>query len=60
MSLKTDDHTSTPNDATPALDPVNNKSAPNGLEEWTVRVLRNMTRMATDEDYRREIAKKLS
>ena len=46
--------------ATAATDPSGDKSAPNGLAEWSARVLKNMTRMATDEDYRREIAKKLS
>ena len=30
------------------------------LDEWTMTVMRNMKRMATDEDYRRSIAKDLS
>ena len=30
------------------------------IDEWTARILRNMKRMATDEAYRRSIAKDLS
>lgn len=30
------------------------------IDEWTGRILQNMKRMATDEAYRKSIAKKLS
>ena len=46
--------------AAAATDPSGDKSAPKNLDEWSARVLKNMARMATDEEYRREIAKKLS
>ena len=32
----------------------------NGMDEWSQRVMKNMKRMSIDEEYRKEIAKKLS
>ena len=59
MSDKISDPAPSPADAAPAPDP-DNKNAPKNLDEWSARVLKNMTRMASDEEYRREITKRLS
>lgn len=45
---------------TPAIVEPQDKTASRPLDRWSKTVMDNMKRMATDEDYRKSIAQKLS